>query len=120
MSPGSSGRACRGSGAPAPATVRAAVAAGRRLAPCPRHAVVLSRRIGTAGRPRKRCEAGAPADSFMRAGARRMDELERKGRFVPGSPRVFARNILVAVKRAAWSLDLARPADLLDPRVKRI
>jgi molybdate transport system substrate-binding protein len=33
---------------------------------------------------------------------------------------VFARNVLVAVKPLDSPLDLARPRDLLDPRVKRI
>jgi molybdate transport system substrate-binding protein len=49
-----------------------------------------------------------------------MDELEAKALLLPGSRRVFARNVLVAVKPADSSLDLATPADLLDPRVKKI
>src|SRR2546426_6951140 len=82
--------------------------------------VVLRPNLGAAGGLSKQIGAGAPVDLFISAAARQMDELETKGLLVPGSRRVFARNVLVAVKPADSSLDLARPADLLDPRVKRI
>src|SRR3989449_5859560 len=85
-----------------------------------RPGVVLRHNLGASGELSKQIEAGAPVDLFISAAARQMDELETKGLLVPGSRRVFARNVLVAVKPADSSLDLARPADLLDPRVKRI
>ena len=82
--------------------------------------VVLRHNLGASGELSKQIEAGAPVDLFISAAARQMDELETKGLLVPGSRRVFARNVLVAVKPADSRLDLARPSDLLDPRVKRI
>src|SRR6058998_3026844 len=85
-----------------------------------RPGVVLRHNLGASGELGKQIEAGAPVDLFISAAARQMDELETKGLLVPGSRRVFARNVLVAVKPADSRLDLARPSDLLDPRVKRI
>jgi len=82
--------------------------------------VVLRHNLGASGELSKQIEAGAPVDLFISAAARQMDELETKGLLVPGSRRVFARNVLVAVKPADSRVDLARPSDLLDPRVKRI
>ncbi len=75
-----------------------------------RPGVVLRHNLGASGELSK----------HISAAARQMDELETKGLLVPGSRRVFARNVLVAVKPADSRLDLARPSDLLDPRVKRI
>src|SRR6267378_4551322 len=85
-----------------------------------RPGVVLRYNLGASGELSKQIEAGAPVDLFISAAARQMDELEAKALLVPGSRRVFARNVLVAVKPADSSLDLATPADLLDPRVKKI
>jgi molybdate transport system substrate-binding protein len=85
-----------------------------------RPGVVLRYNLGASGELSKQIEAGAPVDLFISAAARQIDELEAKGLLVPGSRRVFARNVLVAVKPADSRLDLARPADLLDARVKRI
>src|SRR3989442_7777283 len=85
-----------------------------------RPGVVLRHNLGASGELTNQIEAGAPVDLFISAAARQMDELETKGLLVPGSRRVFARNVLVAVKPADSRLDLARPSDLLDPRVKRI
>ena len=85
-----------------------------------RPGVVLRHNLGASGELSKQIEAGAPVDLFISAAARQMDELETKGLLVPGSRRVFARNVLVAVKPADSRVDLARPSDLLDPRVKRI
>src|SRR5881296_2693595 len=85
-----------------------------------RPGVVLRHNRGASGELSKQIEAGAPVDLFISAAARQMDELEAKGLLVPGSRRVFARNVLVVVKLADSRLDLARPSDLLDPRVKRI
>jgi len=82
--------------------------------------VVLRYNFGSSGELAKQIEAGAPIDLFLSAAERYMDDLERRGLVVPASRRVFARNILVAVKPLDSPLDLARPADLLDPRVRRV
>src|SRR5438874_9348302 len=49
-----------------------------------------------------------------------MDELAHRGLVVSGSRRVFARNVLVAIKPLDSPLDLAKPADLLAARVRRV
>jgi molybdate transport system substrate-binding protein len=85
-----------------------------------RPGVVLRYNLGASGELSKQIEAGAPVDLFVSAAARQMDELQAKGLLLAGSRRVFARNVLVAVKPADSRLDLAKPADLLDARVKRI
>src|SRR5882724_5030141 len=85
-----------------------------------RPGVGLRYNLGASGELSKQIEAGAPVDLFISAAARQMDELEAKGLLVPGSRRVFARNVLVAVTPGDSSLDLAKPADLLDARVKKI
>jgi molybdate transport system substrate-binding protein len=85
-----------------------------------RPGVVLRYNYGASGELARQIEAGAPVDLFVSAAQRQMDELEARGLLVPGSRRLFARNVLVAVKPADSPLDLVRPGDLLDPRVKRI
>lgn len=76
--------------------------------------------FGASGDLQKQIEAGAPVDVFVSAAQRQMDELERGGFILPETRRVFARNVLVAVKPAAEPLDLPGPSDLLDRRVQRI
>jgi len=92
---------------------------GRRFMAAHPH-VVLRYNVGASGELAKQIEAGAPIDLFLSAAERYMDDLERRGAIVPASRRVFARNVLVAVKPLDSPLDLARPADLLDPRVRRV
>ena len=82
--------------------------------------VTLRYNFGSSGELQTQIEAGAPIDLFLSAAARQMDELERRGLIVAQSRRVFARNVLVAVKPLDSPLDLARPADLLDARVRRV
>jgi molybdate transport system substrate-binding protein len=82
--------------------------------------VALRYNFGSSGELQKQIEAGAPIDLFLSAAARQMDELEGRGLIVAQSRRVFARNVLVAVKPLDSPLDLARPADLLDARVRRV
>jgi molybdate transport system substrate-binding protein len=82
--------------------------------------VTLRYNFGSSGELQKQIEAGAPIDLFLSAAERQMDELERRGLIVPQSRRVFARNVLVAIKPVDSPLDLARPADLLDARVRRV
>ena len=82
-----------------------------------RPGVVLRYNLGASGDLSKQIEAGAPVDIFVSAAARQMDELEARGLLVPGSRRLFARNVLVAIQPADSTFDLARPTDLLDARV---
>ena len=82
--------------------------------------VVLRYNFGSSGELQKQIEAGAPVDLFLSAAERQMDELERRGLVVASTRRVFARNILLAIKPLDSSLDLAKPADLVDGRVQRI
>lgn len=82
--------------------------------------VTLRYNVGSSGELQKQIEAGAPIDLFLSAAERQMDELERRGLVVPTSRRVFARNVLVAIKPLDSPLDLAKPADLLDARVRRV
>jgi molybdate transport system substrate-binding protein len=82
--------------------------------------VRLRYNFGASGELKAQIEAGAPVDVFVSAAQRQMDELERGGFILPESRRVFARNVLVAVKPATGILDLPGPSDLLDRRVQRI
>ncbi len=81
---------------------------------------VLHYNLGASGDLQKQIEAGAPVDLFISASTREMDALEAKGLIEPRSRRVFARNVLVVVKPADSRLDLARPGDLLEVRVRRV
>jgi molybdate transport system substrate-binding protein len=85
-----------------------------------RAGVVLRYNFGSSGELQKQIEAGAPVDVFVSAAQRQMDELQRRGLILPETRRVFARNVLTVIKPIDSTLDLSKPADLLDPRVKRI
>jgi molybdate transport system substrate-binding protein len=85
-----------------------------------RPGVQLRYNFGSSGELQKQIEAGAPVDLFISAAQRQMDELERKGLIVTETRRVFARNALVVIKPSDSRIDLAKPADLLDPRVGKI
>jgi molybdate transport system substrate-binding protein len=85
-----------------------------------RQGVTLRYNFGSSGELQKQIEAGAPVDVFVSAAQRQMDELEQKGLIVPGTRRLFARNVLIVVKPIDSKLDLSKPNDLLDPRVRRI
>jgi molybdate transport system substrate-binding protein len=82
--------------------------------------VTLRYNLGASGELQKQIEAGAPVDVFVSAGSRQMDELERKSLVVAGSRRVFARNVLTAVKPTGSPFDLAKAADLLHARITRV
>jgi molybdate transport system substrate-binding protein len=85
-----------------------------------RPGVIVRYNFGSSGELQKQIEAGAPVDLFISAAQRQMDELQTKGLILPASRRVFARNVLVAVKPADSSIDLTKPTDLLDARIRHI
>lgn len=82
--------------------------------------VTLRYNVGSSGELQKQIEAGAPVDLFISAAQQQMDALDRRGLVVASTRRVFARNVLVAVKPLDSTLDLAKPGHLLDPRVRRV
>src|SRR5882724_3852742 len=85
-----------------------------------RPGVTLRYNFGSSGELQKQIEAGAPVDLFISAAQRQMDELEKSGLITASTRRVFARNVLTVVKPADTTIDIARPADLLDPRITKI
>jgi molybdate transport system substrate-binding protein len=85
-----------------------------------RPGVRLRYNFGSSGELAKQIEAGAPVDVFVSAARRHMDDLEQKRLIDPATRRVFARNVLVVVTPSDSRLDLAGPADLVQPRVRRI
>src|SRR5215831_15860629 len=82
--------------------------------------VVLRYNFGASGDLQKQIEAGAPVDLFISAAQRQMDELEKKGLIVRASRKTFARNVLTIIKAADSKVDIAKPTDLLEPRVTKI
>ena len=117
-----------GAAAPAPREMTFSVAVslkeaveelGRRFMQA-RPGVTLHYNFGASGELARQIEAGAPIDLFLSAAERQMDELERRGLVLSATRRVFARNVLVVVKPLDSRLDLAKPADLLAPRVGRV
>ena len=92
---------------------------GRRFAQA-RPGFTLRYNLGASVELQKQIEAGAPVDVFVSASQRQMDELERRALILPATRRAFARNALVAIKPVDSRVDLARPADLLGPRVRRV
>jgi molybdate transport system substrate-binding protein len=85
-----------------------------------RPGVTLLYNWGSSGELQKQIEAGAPVDVFISAAELQMDELEKRKLIVPGSRRVFARNLLTVIKPADSRVDIAKAADLADARVTRI
>jgi molybdate transport system substrate-binding protein len=85
-----------------------------------RPGVTLRYNFGSSGELQKQIEAGAPVDLFISAAERHMDQLEKKGLVASATRRVFARNVLTVVKPADSTIDVAKPADLLDPRISKI
>ncbi len=85
-----------------------------------RPGVILRYNFGSSGELQKQIEAGAPVDLFISAAQRQMDELQQKGLIDTATRRVFARNVLTVIKPAGSTLDIAKPADLVGPKVQRI
>jgi molybdate transport system substrate-binding protein len=85
-----------------------------------RAGVTLLYNWGSSGELQKQIEAGAPIDLFISAAALQMDELEKRRLIVPGTRKVFARNLLTVIKPADSRVDIIKPADLADARVARI
>ncbi len=85
-----------------------------------RPGVTLRYNFGASGELQKQIEAGAPVDVFLSAAQRQMDELEKQKLIVTSTRRVFARNVLTVIKPADSTVDIAKPADLLEARVTRI
>jgi molybdate transport system substrate-binding protein len=75
---------------------------------------------GSSGELQKQIEAGAPSDVFISAAPLQMDELEKRRLIVPGTRRVFARNLLTVIKPADSRVDIAKAGDLAEARVTRI
>jgi len=92
---------------------------GRRFV-ATRPGLALRYNFGASGELARQIEAGAPVDVFVSAAQRQMEELERAGLVAAGTRRVFARNVLVAIKPVDEPLDIPGPSDLLDRRVQRI
>ncbi len=85
-----------------------------------RPGVTLRYNFGASGELQKQIEAGAPVDVFVSAAQRQVDELERAGLLLASTRRVFASNVLVAIRPVDSPLDVPGPSDLLDRRVQRI
>ncbi len=85
-----------------------------------RPGLTLRYNFGASGDLQKQIEAGAPVDVFLSAASRQMDELDKQRLIVTASRRAFARNVLTVIKPADSRVDIAKAADLLEPRVQKI
>jgi molybdate transport system substrate-binding protein len=68
----------------------------------------------------RQIEEGAPADIFFSADEARMDRLADKGLVLAGTRQSRLSNSLVIITPADGGLKINSPADLADPKVRRI
>jgi len=120
------GLATAGAAAAQPITVSAAISTKDAVSELGRGfvashpGVTLFYNWGASGDLQKQIEAGAPVDLFIAAAALQMDELEKRQLVVPGTRKVFARNLLTVIKPADSRVDIVKPGDLIEARVGRI
>jgi len=74
---------------------------------------------GASGALQKQIESGAPADVFVSAGAKQMDDLAAKDFIVPDSRKDFARNSLVLIVPAKGTA-VNSFGNLENPSVKKV
>jgi molybdate transport system substrate-binding protein len=75
--------------------------------------------FGASGALQKQIESGAPADVFVSAGAKQMDDLAAKGFIIRDSRKDFARNSLVLIVPATGTA-VSSFGDLANPSVKKV
>lgn len=76
--------------------------------------------FGSSGGLARQIEQGAPVDLFAAASEEYVVDLERKGRIVPGSTKVYALGLLDLTIRREGSTPVRSLGDLVSPRVRRI
>ena len=82
--------------------------------------VEVSFNFGSTGQLAQQIEQGAPVDIFAAASVEYLDDLERKGRLVPGSRRRYGTGRLVIWSRLDRGLRIESLADLRQSAIKRI
>ncbi|MFM8393534.1 MAG: molybdate ABC transporter substrate-binding protein [Acidobacteriota bacterium] len=80
----------------------------------------VSFNFGSTGQLAQQIEQGAPVDLFAAASREYLDDLERKGRIVPGSRRHYGTGRLAIWTRLDRGLRIESLADLRQPGIKRI
>lgn len=83
----------------------------------PGTSIVLN--LGASGILQQQIEEGAPADIFISASVREMNELQKKGLLLPGTRRDLLGNTLVLIC-PAYSRGISSFKDLTLPQVKRV
>jgi molybdate transport system substrate-binding protein len=76
--------------------------------------------FGSTGQLAQQIEQGAPVDVFAAANVQFVDELERKGRIVPATKRLYAQGRITLWRRSDSPLQLETLADLVRPEVRRV
>ncbi len=76
--------------------------------------------FGSTGNLARQIENGAPFDAFFAANESFVVDLERKGRIVASSRRLYALGVLVLASSRRAGVEVRDLKGLLDPRVKRV
>ena len=76
--------------------------------------------FGSTGQLAQQIEAGAPVDLFAAANVAFVEDLERKGRLLPESRRLYGQGRIVLWTRAESRFPLVRLEDLRRPEIRRI